>query len=90
MEKFAKQNGLKLFKISAKLNKGIKEVFEQLTYDIIDTSDKSSLYNRSESVKLGYINNDFFQNNNNNNALVNKSTDHGQLATDLQNNCCFR
>jgi hypothetical protein len=74
VEKFAKHNGLKVFKTSAKWNKGIKEVFEAITYNIIETIDKSSLYTRTESVKLGYINNDYFQNNNN---IIKKTENQG-------------
>lgn len=47
---------MKFYKISASLNQGINELFEDITRDIIHKMNDEDLINRSRSIKLGYNN----------------------------------
>lgn len=47
---------MKFYKISASLNQGITELFEDITHDIIYKMNDEDLINRSRSIKLGYNN----------------------------------
>ncbi len=53
---------MKYFKISASLNQGILELFENITRDIIYKMNDEDLINRSRSIKLGYNNIAMFKN----------------------------
>jgi len=56
---------MKYFKISASLNQGISELFENITRDIIYKMNDEDLINRSRSIKLGYNNISMFKNEDN-------------------------
>lgn len=84
MEKFAKQNSLKLFNISSKLNKGINELFETMTRDIMHSGDQDKMDIRSSSIKLGAINNDYFTTDEQGKRI---SSQRGSERPNL-NNCC--
>lgn len=52
---------MKFFKISASLNQGITELFENITRDIIHKMNDEDLINRSRSIKLGYNNGSMYK-----------------------------
>lgn len=84
MEKFAKQNSLKIFRISALNNIGVKDLFESITKDIFNITDNETLNMRSESIKLGYINGGFFNKDGGNRNIDN--TGGGYLSS----SCCLK
>lgn len=88
MEKFAKQNSLKYFKCSSLQNLGIKELFESMTLDIIESIDDENLHIRSESIKLGYINKDYFNKDMKNVVLINNSMLLNRGNEENRMNCC--
>jgi len=53
---------MKYFKISASLNQGITELFEDITRGIIHKMNDEDLINRSRSIKLGYNNISMYSN----------------------------
>ena len=89
---------MKFLKISALLNQGITELFENITSDIIYKMNDEDLINRTRSIKLGYNNIALFKNdeknyydreinsgnNSRNSANYNKQTDN----FDKFSNCC--
>ncbi len=52
---------MKFVKISASLNQGITELFEDITRDIIYKMNDEDLISRSRSIKLGYENSAMFK-----------------------------
>lgn len=57
---------MKFLKISALLNQGITELFENITSDIIYKMNDEDLINRTRSIKLGYNNIALFKNDDKN------------------------
>lgn len=78
-EKFAIQNSMKYLKTSALNNVGVYDLFKSITSDIVDNCDDEKIKCRSESIKLGYINNEYF-----NSGIVPKET----VQRPSQYSCC--
>ena len=51
---------MKYFKISAYNNIGVQNLFRSMAEDILKSLDAEKLVLRSESIKLGYLNNQCF------------------------------
>lgn len=63
----AENNKMKYFKISAYNNIGVQNLFKSMAEDILKSLDEEKLVLRSESIKLGYLNNQRFNSDNNDN-----------------------
>ena len=88
---------MKYFKISAYNNIGVQNLFRSMAEDILKSLDAEKLVLRSESIKLGYLNNQCFNcgNNDNNNVHNNdQNNEYQRINTNGSNNylrnsqCC--
>lgn len=93
----AEGNKMKYFKISAYNNIGVQNLFRSMAEDILKSLDAEKLVLRSESIKLGYLNNQCFNcgNNDNNNVHNNdQNNEYQRINTNGSNNylinsqCC--
>ena len=87
MQKVVEANKMKLFKVSAYNNIGVQNVFKSMADDIIKSMDEVKLTLRSESIKLGYLNNQNF-NSDSKNAEQNDSNGSNSNSTYFNNQCC--
>ena len=87
MQKVVEANKMKLFKVSAYNNIGVQNVFKSMAEDIIKSLDEEKLTLRSESIKLGYLNNQNL-NNNSKNTEQNNSNGSNNNSTYFDNQCC--
>lgn len=78
---------MKFFKVSAYNNIGVQNVFKSMAEDIIKSMDEEKLTLRSESIKLGYLNNQNFNSNTSNSSL---SESNGQNQNSYFNNQCCK
>jgi hypothetical protein len=77
---------MKYFKGSALNNIGIQDIFDNLIEDIVKSLDDEKLQLRGESVKLGYLNSQYFKGNENASFVDNNFRESNH--SDNNNLCC--
>ncbi len=78
---------MKYFKGSALNNIGIQDIFDNLIEDIVKSLDDEKLQLRGESIKLGYLNSQYFKGNENSIVVDNPFFNQNNLSSN-NNNCC--
>ncbi len=78
---------MKYFKASALNNIGVQDIFDNLIEDIIKSLDDEKFQFRSESIKLGYLNSQYFKGNENSIVVDNPFFNQNNLSSN-NNNCC--
>ena len=79
---------MKYFKSSALNNIGIQDIFDNLIEDIIKSLDDEKLQLRGESIKLGYLNSQYFKGNENASFVDNRENFTQINNSDNNNSCC--
>ena len=77
---------MKYFKASALNNIGVQNIFDNLIEDIIKSLDDEKFQLRSESIKLGYLNSQYFKGNENASFVDNNFRNSNN--SDYNNLCC--
>jgi hypothetical protein len=69
------------------MNVGVREIFKSIASDILDSCDDEKITQRSESFKLGYINNEYF---NTTQKTVNNNQQQVKIDSQQGQGCCFK